>query len=571
MAYELLTGVVPWRNSNNGMKLVAQIVSPESAPSLSTHAGVPPELATVVDRALRKAPGERFSSMDLLVAALESLGALTPTTARSAPAPRPSRVWRRGLVVAAVSVAVVVAAMVARRHANPAPVAATPAPSAPGPVKMTDVALPATSNPEAVAAYRRELQSMHDADFGPAYSAMQTAVSKDPALGAAYVPICALPAWPQRPYCAAARRLLTTLSERDAAIVDAVEPSLVPGKPDLAASADRAVALAARYPNDAWVALVAANALYAARRDPEALYQRAVALDPTFALALRWRAHTTRSEQDAIASYEACLRVAPSSGTCMRELAGQKAREGDCAAADVLTRRNVSVEPDGFFALASRFNALLAGGASRADSEAVARLVASHATRATADENLTVARAMSDVTTTDDLERMLRAVVAIQYGAFSEADAMLRGAHTSSNVHGKLMQLAAETGDAAHEGEEASALIADSRERRRPSPARDESRPCTSPSGPARSPPMRCGRSYVVDPGRHPHAGCERRGRGGLLGPVCAPGRARELARRAARRHRLAPPALARRVAGRAGVGWVTQPCMGASWTRPSS
>ncbi len=78
VAYELLTGSVPWKKKNDALGLVAAILT-QRAPGVREKApDVPPEVEKVIARCLSKSPADRFDTMDEVVAALEE--------AQSAPA-----------------------------------------------------------------------------------------------------------------------------------------------------------------------------------------------------------------------------------------------------------------------------------------------------------------------------------------------------------------------------------------------------------------------------------------------------------------------------------------------------
>ena len=124
MAFELLAGTKPWPTAN-AAELIAAVLS-KPAPPLVV-AGVPAHVTAAIARALAKPPGDRFVSMDALIAALDDGGA----SARERP--RLPLVWLIGGVGALAALAVVVGAV--RRHASPAklevPMATSPAGTAP--------------------------------------------------------------------------------------------------------------------------------------------------------------------------------------------------------------------------------------------------------------------------------------------------------------------------------------------------------------------------------------------------------------------------------------------------------
>ena len=92
LAYETLSGKLPWQNPADALAVVAAILTDEPDPAALAAAGVPDAVSAVVLRALSKKPDDRFASMEEAVAALE--GALEGTPApparvARAPAPRP--------------------------------------------------------------------------------------------------------------------------------------------------------------------------------------------------------------------------------------------------------------------------------------------------------------------------------------------------------------------------------------------------------------------------------------------------------------------------------------------------
>ncbi|WP_438030190.1 protein kinase domain-containing protein [Sorangium sp. So ce233] len=100
LAFELLTGRLPWRGAGDMLAVVASILTDEADRALLDAASVPPAVSAVVLRALSKRPEDRFASMDDLVRALDAAGrgeapaaaAVAPSTqapvAKGADAPR---------------------------------------------------------------------------------------------------------------------------------------------------------------------------------------------------------------------------------------------------------------------------------------------------------------------------------------------------------------------------------------------------------------------------------------------------------------------------------------------------
>jgi serine/threonine-protein kinase len=89
MAYELLAGALPWRDTGDLRALLTAVIYVEPAPLEAEALGVPAEAARAVHRALQKDPEARFPSMDALLAAL---GAPAQAIAASPGAPGSSEI-----------------------------------------------------------------------------------------------------------------------------------------------------------------------------------------------------------------------------------------------------------------------------------------------------------------------------------------------------------------------------------------------------------------------------------------------------------------------------------------------
>jgi serine/threonine protein kinase len=92
VAYELLCSEPPWHpEEGDTLQLVAQVLSMDPEPLVLHNPEVPRAVADVVMRALAKSPGDRFASMDDVVAALAAGGAdetPRPFTVRANPEAR---------------------------------------------------------------------------------------------------------------------------------------------------------------------------------------------------------------------------------------------------------------------------------------------------------------------------------------------------------------------------------------------------------------------------------------------------------------------------------------------------
>ena len=172
MAYELLAGVRPW-SGDTALEAVSQILSAEPVPLAKRCPELPGELAEAVMRALEKEPSERYESMGALLAAVEPLvesqraveQAATVAMAAAPPAgPRRGRVAFAGLVVLVVAALGIGAWMTRTDRPVAQPTSsATAAPSSVGDagpgIAVTDLPLPETSSPQALAEYKAGVQA----------------------------------------------------------------------------------------------------------------------------------------------------------------------------------------------------------------------------------------------------------------------------------------------------------------------------------------------------------------------------------------------------------------------------
>jgi serine/threonine-protein kinase len=89
LAYELLTGRLPWRGAGDALAVVASILTDEVDVAPLDQASIRPEVRDVVLRALAKDPEDRFASMEEIVRVLDAVANNEPVPAvRSAPPDR---------------------------------------------------------------------------------------------------------------------------------------------------------------------------------------------------------------------------------------------------------------------------------------------------------------------------------------------------------------------------------------------------------------------------------------------------------------------------------------------------
>jgi serine/threonine protein kinase len=92
LAFELLTGSLPWRGGDDALAVVASILTDDPSARALDDAGVPTRVKKVILRALEKRAADRFATMDELVLALEgkeASEAAAPSV--SAPVKEPAR------------------------------------------------------------------------------------------------------------------------------------------------------------------------------------------------------------------------------------------------------------------------------------------------------------------------------------------------------------------------------------------------------------------------------------------------------------------------------------------------
>jgi len=80
VAYQMLTGRVPFKGNTPGATIISQIHDPLPPPQ-EVNPGLPRPVAVVLDKVLAKAPAERYQSAGDFVAALVTAAAATPLEA----------------------------------------------------------------------------------------------------------------------------------------------------------------------------------------------------------------------------------------------------------------------------------------------------------------------------------------------------------------------------------------------------------------------------------------------------------------------------------------------------------
>ncbi|HEX8793979.1 MAG TPA: protein kinase [Polyangiaceae bacterium] len=423
MTYELLTGVLPWPKGVDGFQLVLAILNTVPDPPSKLLKPLPSIVDATIMKALAKAPSQRFEAMEFVVTALEGIVAASrrswatvtasattktdPAPAPEAPAPqqrtdlafesalagraardgattqpsrrpsaRPPTLRRPALVAAgAMAAAAVLAFVSARLTRAPAPAAAASASPAPSlvPTAITDVPPPVSGVPEAIAAYRTYQQRLRDADWRAAREALEDAVGRDPTMAAAQLRLAYMQSLQSadeghvRATFMLAERHRGTLDERDAALLDALEPYLRREPSDPAESQRRLEAIHARWPLDAEVAYVLGSVRFDRGDFAQALeaMDAAIAIDPAFAQAWSTKggvlAYLGRLDDARAALEEASHRSRTATEPLWYE-AEIAEQQGRCADEEAATRQWLSRDPDDWFAYQYLASSLAAEG-----------------------------------------------------------------------------------------------------------------------------------------------------------------------------------------------------------------
>jgi serine/threonine-protein kinase len=380
VAYQLVTGALPWRRSEQEVDVVAAILMEKPEP-LATVAppDLPASVAAAVDRALSKFAAERFGSMDEIVAILEPH--IAPSSARrvapssSGSLPRddshgpsvqpPVRDTRRSYTLAAATtaaIAILAISIVIATHGTepsaPPPVVA----AADAGVPITELPKPATSVPAALVAYTDGMQALRDGGHRAAMRELQRAVDLDPSLAAAHLRLAIYSFYAApvaaREHMRVAVQRRATLSEHDQALLDAMIPYIQRQPADHAESDRRLAAAAAKFPKDAELLLLLARARDGFGLDEIAIYDRALTADEKFGAAYAYKAQSQLYSGDAsgaATTLATCMRVVPSPTLCAHQRNNVDAFAGECARLEESARQIIALEPQtdlGYRALA---------------------------------------------------------------------------------------------------------------------------------------------------------------------------------------------------------------------------
>jgi serine/threonine-protein kinase len=309
--YEMLAGVRPFTGNNTNALLIA--IARDAQTPLREHLpGIDARIDALVTRCLAKAREDRYANGDELAAALtEAQSQAIERTTGSGVAVLPGGVVKRsrsrafiGVGVAALAIAAgaravwpngenaqapLVAASAGANDSGAAPggsASASGGPLAPipGVTRIVDLPTPKTDVPEAAAEYTAGIHAIYDNTWMIAGAHFMKAVTLDPAMAEAHfhLSMMMLPARHtdlRRAEYEKAAGLRARMSERDQALLEAVQPYLQSHVQDVREADKRLNALAQRYPKDTdilmWLTIV-----HYGSPDAVPYAQRALALDP---------------------------------------------------------------------------------------------------------------------------------------------------------------------------------------------------------------------------------------------------------------------------------------------------
>ncbi len=366
LAYELLTGVLPWSKPQEFPALLLAVLTELPPPPSKRGANVSETIDAVVLRAMQKEPSARFPDMDALADALRRAMATLPSQPPVAP------------------LAATVSLTSGQIPPTPVPSFSTPmsAPMTPlslpaddgaHPLPMLSVPLPASPSGDAVLAYRAGLEAMRDADWHGAHPHFERALELDPRMAAARLRWVLTASFGAHLTSAGTnagfRRAVAVrkdLSPRDRALLHAIEPLFLSDPPDVEQTWKRMGTLADARPGDAELQQIAG--FLSAGEDPalqERYARRAIAVDPEYADACQTLATALASQDrtaEALDALDRCIELSPSGGDGYYERVIVYAEAGQLDQLIPETKRALAVAPEQGAVLQIRAGALLAQG-----------------------------------------------------------------------------------------------------------------------------------------------------------------------------------------------------------------
>jgi eukaryotic-like serine/threonine-protein kinase len=373
-AYELLARTIPWPAST-GPKLMAAILRDPPLPLALPDTALATAVRPVLERALAKSREDRFVDVDAFADALgvaagvtvslRALPQITPSSPRGPTVLTPAELaptqmqagtlpsstpkgdapgvpatsaatWRRTPWIAITSLLLVLAGaggLLARgelrRSAPPVASTAGTTPAVPWWEER-----PVTSSPEALKAYLDGVKSLREQTSRLRVN-LERAIALDPDFAAAHL-MRVLNFGCDGDVRDSYQKALSgrdRLSERERALIEAYEPVCQHDPPDEPETSRRLRALTERFPDHPMIWELASSDVTGGTQERLAALDRAIAIDPGFALAFNNRAGILLEIGDqggALASIQSCLAVSPGAATCQGTVVDIAGSSGDC-------------------------------------------------------------------------------------------------------------------------------------------------------------------------------------------------------------------------------------------------
>ncbi len=357
MFFEMLTRRRPFTGASSADVITSLLRdAPPRADELRPEIGA--ALADIIARCLEKAPDDRYPSAAALADALDDAGtsakrARTAPTSAAATTARSRRRRRAGVIAGAIAFAALAGGALVVTKVRRAAEAAD-AVVAPRPLAITDLPPPPSSSPDALAAYHQGLQAMRDADWAIAEERFKEALTHDSALSAAHLRLAIITSGNHegpslaRGMLGRAMATRASLSERDRALLFAMEPLINRDPAERALASSRLRELANANPLDAEAWHLFATFGVEGTDEGIAASRHAVELDPQFADAWQILARQLANNgliDEAHAAIDRCIAISPLSADCRGERAHLYSEMGECAKMEEDLRRGLSSNP----------------------------------------------------------------------------------------------------------------------------------------------------------------------------------------------------------------------------------
>jgi len=335
MAYELLTGELPWGSRDDDFTTLVARLLMHNPPPPSEKVPLPAAVDEVILRVLAKNRDDRFPNMEEVKVALALAAKDLGGEPEGVPAPR-GHAFAMAATAAASNTPLVDSASAAR------------------PLKILDAPLPTSESPGAVDAYRDALRAFRDGSWRRAQDALLRALTLDPKLPPAVLRYTLMTRWAflpavSREWYSRALELREAMSGRDRAVLNVLEPLFYREPPDVVELQRRLEAMCEARRGDAELLVIACN--LSRSRSPRLSLEwsrRALEIDPDYADALQTSAIAHASLGDITAARELLERsveVSPTGDDAYDLLARASCFSGDIKTAERNARRCIAVRP----------------------------------------------------------------------------------------------------------------------------------------------------------------------------------------------------------------------------------